>query len=421
MKIQCFPFKPSGKIILPPSKSYTHRALIAAALADGVSSISPYYPSDDTQATCEAITALGASYKLLGNTIQVTGGSFSTSHQVIHCKESGSTLRFFIPILAALGIPASYDGAGKLPSRPIEPYFTAMQSNGASFSAFSLPFTVLGQLQPGDYPIAGNISSQFITGLLFALPLLSGDSTITLLEPLESEPYVRMTIHLLSQFGIIIHKTKTGFLIPGNQTYLPCHYSIEGDVSLASALAVLGCRGPHPITLSGLSPTSVQGDQVFFSLLNNCGASIKWNQNHLVISPGKQLSPFRFDITQCPDLAPAVALLGCICKGHSIISGCGRLKLKESNRLHTITNALTAIGGKLKVTEDSISITGINCFLGGNTDSFGDHRIAMMLSVATAFSAHPITISGAQAVQKSYPTFYQDYHRLGGISHVIDL
>ena len=421
MNRKCLPFIPSGRINLPPSKSYTHRALLAATLANGTSILSPYRMSDDILATQEAISSLGA-HCLSGNRcLAVTGGRFRKKPHTIFCRESGSTLRFLIPVLAALGVTTTYHGTGRLPSRPISPYIPPLQANGDSFSGKMLPFTVSGQLQPGNYSIAGNISSQFITGLLLALPLLSDDSQITILNPLESAPYVHMTLELLSQFGILIHQTETGFLVPGNQQYRPCNYPIEGDASQASCFAILGCLGSNPITLSGLSPNSAQGDQILFSLLEDCGASVCWKNNDLTIHPAQTISPFTFDISQCPDLAPAVALLGCLCQGRSKITGCQRLRLKESDRFSTIVAALTSIGGKLQKADDCIVIDGINSFSGGIANSFGDHRIVMALSVAAAFSSAPIIISHAEAIEKSYPDFYQDYHTLGGISHVINL
>lgn len=416
-------FKPSilgGSLPSVSSKSAAHRALICAALADGCSKIDNLIFSEDILATLHALKALGARSEIKGNRVCVHGISEAPSSAVLNCNESGSTLRFLIPVSAALGVSTEFHGTGRLPQRPITPYLDCLAPKGISFDyRQTMPFSISGKLKNGTYRIPGNISSQFITGLLFALPLLDGDSQIVITEAFESKPYVDMTIQTLSQFGIYANLDATSIHIPGNQCYTSCDLSVEGDFSQAAFFLVAGALG-NPVRVNGLDINSAQGDKEIISILKQAGADVTISENSICVFP-KPLKPFCVQVNDIPDLVPILAVLACFCSGVSRITGAQRLKIKESNRLQAIADCLNTAGGKVQVLDDALVIEGVPSLHRCRIDSYNDHRIAMAMAVASVRSDGLIELSTAECVKKSYPDFYKDFNLLGGHADVIDV
>lgn len=410
----------SGTVEAPPSKSYAHRALIAAALADGTSTIRNLASSQDIEATISALRAIGAEIRLDGNCAEITGGRITSCPVVIDCAESGSTLRFLIPITAALGMEADYHGSGRLPERPLSVYHQCLSDKGVTFSALTgMPFRVSGRLEPGCFVLDGSVSSQFVTGLLFALPLLSGDSEIILNTPLESLDYVNMTIEILKLAGIQIEHTQGGYRVPGNQRYLPFSYTVEGDYSQAAFFQTAGAIG-KPVTCTGLNPDSIQGDKRVLEILKQAGAEITVSGNTVQAGPGR-LQAFSVDGSNIPDLVPVLSVLASCCEGVSEIHHISRLKFKESDRIHSTAELLKALGVSVKEEQDKLIITGKQKFSGNTVDSFHDHRIAMAAAVASIKADSKVTILYAESVRKSYPDFFEKFNRLGGIVDVIPM
>lgn len=412
----------SGDYFAPPSKSDSHRALICAALANGFSFISPLAPSEDILATISALNALDANIQLQEEKVIVSGIlDKPTDHIRIFCNESGSTLRFLIPIVAAYGIEAVFTGAGKLPQRPLNLYHEQLDCKGISLDRLEneeLPLKVKGKLQPGSFELAGNVSSQFITGLLFALPLLNGDSELKIISPLESKPYVDMTITTLHRFGIEITEKDMCYQIKGGQTYLPCSYTVEGDYSNAAIFAAAALLSEQGIVLSGLSNRSKQGDKEILELIKKFGGSVtNVSEDSVKVAKG-ELHGIAIDAAQIPDLVPILAVIGTFAKGNTHIYNAHRLKIKESDRLTAITQALYTLGADISCDDDSITVYGGKRLHGGAVSACNDHRIAMSMAIAALVSDGEVLIDGAEAVNKSYPQFFNDYNRLGGRADV---
>ncbi len=414
MNVRIKPSKLIGRVNAPSSKSFSHRMLIAAALAGGVSEISNISASEDIDATVGALTAIGAKIFREGNTYTVMGIKTPAASAVIDCRESGSTMRFIIPIAAALGCSCEFRGKGKLPERPITPYIRELGKNGAVITKTEgvMPFVMNGTLKGGNYVLEGDISSQFITGLLFALPLCSGNSVIRLASKLESKPYADMTVEALSRFGISIDESedKDGlpvYRIRGGQKYRSADVSVEGDYSQAAFYFAANALGSE-IKVDNLSEKSVQGDKKILEIIGGISYN-KINDSGL-----RRLPAFSADVSDIPDLVPILAVLGCFTDGVSRITGAKRLKIKESNRLEAIASALENIGGKITVKDDSLEIEPVTGFHGGVIDGCNDHRIVMASAIASTMADGEITITGAEAVAKSYPDFWTDFASLGG-------
>lgn len=410
MDIEITPHLLKGKVAIPSSKSVAHRMLICAALSNGVSDISGVTMSKDINATIDALRNIGAEIKINDTDISVKGIDFTQADASINCFESGSTLRFLIPIVCALGISAQFLGEGKLPQRPITPYIRELSTKGVSFRyENTMPFSVSGRLSGGTFKIEGDISSQFITGLLFALPLCKEDSDIILTSPLQSRPYVDLTIESLHKFGINIAETVDGFHISGNQEYNPISTKVEGDYSQAAFYYVANSLGSD-IEMTNLSSDSIQGDKKIVEISSSMRYNKKGSQQNFII-----------DVSDIPDLVPVLAVLGCFGNKTSELTNASRLRIKESDRLEAIRSVLNSIGGNIEVVGDSLLIHPIEHFTGGIVDSFNDHRIVMAASIAATKSTNPIIIKNAQAVAKSYPDFFTDYNKLGGNANVINL
>lgn len=405
MDIKITPKKLRGRVEVPPSKSVAHRMIIAAALAEGTSEISNLSLSVDILSTIDCMRALGAEISFNANKAVIKGIASIEKipeEAVLYCNESGSTMRFLIPVACALGVNAWFIGSGKLPQRPITPFVEEFPKHGITFdfeeAGASLPCSVSGKLKAGRFEIDGGLSSQFITGLLFALPLLDGDSEIFLTSALNSRPYVDITLGVLRDFGVRVTETESGYFIKGNQRFKAFSGRVEGDYSQAAFFRVANSLGSD-LKILGLSESSLQGDRVIMEI---CGRFDKARE------------PFEIDGADIPDLVPILTVLACFCKGTSRITNVARLRFKESDRLNVPAECLNAIGGNVIVHEDSLEIHGVESLRGGEIDGHNDHRIPMSLAIAATMCEYPLVICGAECVKKSFPDFFDVYRALGG-------
>lgn len=410
MEVKITPKKLIGRVTAPSSKSYSHRAIIAAALAGGISELTNISGSKDIEATAAAMSALGANVLEDGGVYTVMGIKKPAERAVIDCGESGSTLRFVIPIAAALGCGCEFRGAGKLPERPIDPYIRELGRHGVTIDRKEgvMPFYMNGKLTGGEYFLEGNISSQFVTGLLFALPLCAEDSVIRLTSRLESKPYADMTVQALRLFGVEVAETAENGLpvyrIKGGQRYQSAKCAVEGDYSQAAFFFVANALGSEVI-IDNLNENSVQGDKKILEIIGEMGYN---NVN-------SGLKPFTADVTDIPDLAPILAALGCFTGGTCRIIGGERLKIKECDRLAAIADALNALGGRVTVAGDTLEIQPAERLRGGRVNGCNDHRIVMAAAIASTMSEGDVFITDAEAVAKSYPNFWNDFRSLGGV------
>ncbi len=415
------PFVPNGTVNVPPSKSDVHRAIICAAMANGVSRISPVALSNDIKATIGCIKALGADAVLENNVLTVDGTNmYKNKTALLDCGESGSTLRFFIPIAAVGNINATFVGKGKLPQRPIGIFTEALPKAGTVCKTEGgLPLEIKGQLKSGIFEIPGNVSSQFITGLLLALPILEGDSEIVLTSPLESVGYIAMTIRTMKQFGVNIDTTENGWHIKGGQTYKSCNYTTDGDWSQAAFFMVLGAIGGK-VTVKGVAKDSTQGDKKCAEILAEFGAKVTQRDNEVTVEKG-DLKAITIDASQIPDLVPVLSVCAAFAEGTTKIINAERLRIKECDRLKATAELLNNLGGKVKELSDGLEITGVFSLKGGNVNGYNDHRIVMSAAVCAARSDEDITATFAMSINKSYPDFYIDYNSIGGKANVLDL
>ncbi len=462
------PGKLRGTVELPSSKSYAHRLLIVAALADAPVLVRLNARNADIDATVNCLRALGAQIDAVegglrvrpiprgstpsghhapgtvkpvcaaaesgegagtpaesgedslqgavpncGDSADLRAANFSAggasdravlpdlpAHNGIRpmpelfCGESGSTLRFLLPVAAALGVSCAFTGAGRLPERPNAPLTEALNAHGVRADRDRLPIRLCGRLRGGEYEIAGDISSQYITGLLFALPLCGEDSALRLTTPLASASYVDITLDVLARFGIRIDRAPEGWAVPGGQRYAsPGEVCAEGDWS-AAAFWLAANRLGGEVACEGLREDSAQGDRAIGGLLGQLGGEI--------------------DATDTPDLVPALAVAAAVHPGTTRITGAARLRLKESDRLSAVAQMLRALGGRAEETADGLMIEGVARLKGGEVDGQNDHRIVMAAAIAATVAAGPVRITGAEAVEKSYPAFFDDFRRLGG-------
>lgn len=391
-----YPSKLCGSVRVPASKSMAHRMLIAAALADKPTKIEISALNKDIDATMACLTALGAEIYPDGSIWNIKPIASVSENPVLDCGESGSTLRFLLPVAAALGAEAQFIGRGRLPERPNIALTDAMKLHGADVDSDLLPMHISKGMTGGIWTLPGNISSQYITGLLFALPLLSEDSEIRLTTKLESASYVEMTLQAIRQFGIHVEIAESGWRIPGNQKYIsPGELSVEGDWSAAAFWMAANAMGAS-IQLEGLNPETTQGDRAVEFLV------------------GQK----KINAENTPDLVPALAVAAAVLPQKTVVTGAARLRIKESDRLAAIADMLAAIGGKTEITEDGLIIESVPSFTGGRVNGVNDHRIVMAAAIAATKSSGPVVITDAQAIEKSYPGFFRDFKALGGIVDV---
>lgn len=391
-----------------PSKSEAHRMMIAATLCEEPGEIEISETSKDMEATRSCMKAIREAMDAKYS--RRTGEDITAD---LYCGESGSTFRFLIPVVAALGITGRFHPEGRLPERPLAPLDEQLRAKGVRLSETgTVPYLVQGQLQPGQYVIPGNVSSQYITGLLFALPLLAGDSTISITGNLQSEGYVNMTIRVLDRFGIEVITERSSdalvYRVPGNQKYTtPPSLEVEGDWSNAAFWLAAGVLGEEPIQVTGLSMNSAQGDRRIVDLLQKFGAEIQIDENGVTANPSrKNLEGITIDASQIPDMVPALALVASLAKGRTEILHAERLRLKESDRLKSVTDVLSRLGANVQELPDGLVIEGTANLVGVVVDSYNDHRIAMMAAIASIVSEGKVTIQGTESVNKSYPTFF---------------
>lgn len=406
MDLTIIPGLLSGNVHIPSSKSVSHRALICAALAEGISKITDISMSEDICATIDTLKALGADFNIYENTIEVKGINSPSENAVLNCGESGSTLRFMIPVACALGTKSEFQGRGRLPQRPIDIYVRELSEKGIKFNYNNtMPFSVEGTLKGGEYSVEGNVSSQFITGLLLALPLCSEDSKIILTSVLQSEPYVNITISCLKHFGVNVEKTEYGYFIKGGQKYKAADYASEADFSQAAFFITANAIGNN-ITIDNLPDLeiSAQGDKKIIEIANTLCYNKKAGIKDI----------FFINASDIPDLVPILSVLCSLSGCETHITNAERLRIKESDRLMTTSMMINNLGGNVAVTDDGLIIKPVEKFTGGIVDSFNDHRIAMAAAIAASCSSENVTILGFESIKKSYPDFLRDYINLGG-------
>lgn len=397
---------PSGQIFLPPSKSVAHRALICNALAGG-GTIENMGDNEDIRATARCLDALKT---VTWPVTRPESASHLSSHPpLLDCGESGSTLRFLIPLAALASTSVNFIGQGRLMERPLHVYEECLWDKGVNMQRTGQYLTVCGSMEPGVFRIPGDVSSQFVTGLLLALPLLSGESRIEIRGPLQSASYVELTLAVLADFGIRVeHDDFQFFRIPGNQRYQTCNYQVEADFSGAAFFLAAAALG-RPLELMGLNLHSKQGDRAFLDLLTQAGAVIgTGSHGGLTVSMGRPKA-LTVDVGDIPDLVPPLAALLAYGDGESRIVNAGRLRIKESDRLATVTRQLNRLGAHVTEGPDFLCIRGKESLAGGTCHGENDHRIAMMCAVAAIGCHDPVRITGYDCVKKSYPAFWQDF------------
>ncbi len=425
MDIRITPMALSGEIRAISSKSDVHRALIAAALANGTTKVHFTTLSEDIKATVSVLLAMGAKITVGGKngdyTATVCGIEKMGENVTLDANECGTCARIILPIAAALSDSFTLTGKNGLLKRPFKDLCDCMAQNGTGCSADLLPITTSGRLKSGRYDICGDVSSQYISGLLFALPLLDGDSEIVLKTPLSSVGYVSMTIKTLSIFGIEISRTKDGFFVKGGQKYkAQSDYIAEGDWSNAAFWLCGGAIGSKGgISVSGLSMASPQFDSIIFNILHDMEARIERDESGVITVKKSLMHGKRVHGDSFPDLLPIIATTLCITEEGGLITGGERLRIKESDRIATTTAMLKALGADIKATDDGFEIYGVDRFIGGEVDAANDHRIAMCAAIASQCAMTDVIIRGAECVSKSYPTFFEDFEKLGGKYSVI--
>lgn len=389
----------TGTLQIPPSKSVSHRALICSFLA-GAGSVSPIIDSNDMLATRGALAAL------------------REGRATANCIESGSTMRFMIPVAAALGLDITFVGEGSLTARTVDEYLTLLPAHGVSVESDGyLPMHICGRLQHGEYKIAGDVSSQYITGLLLALPLLDGDSQIILTTRLQSKPYVDMTISVMSQYGVHIDETEYGYYVRGNQKYSVIDYEVESDWSQAAFFLAAGIIGGD-VTLTGTNMQSSQGDRVIVDILRRFGGDIRVTDGG-IRAVKSRLTGITIDASDTPDLVPVLAVVAAHAAGETVITGAERLRYKESDRLLSVCDNLTRMGVRVTARDDGMTILG-GCLRGAALDGYNDHRVLMSFAVAALDCDGDVTITDAESINKSYPAFFDDYNSLGGKANVLN-
>lgn len=428
-KVLIAPTKFNGKIHIPSSKSMGHREIICAGLAQGTSVIDNISMSKDIEATCRCLQALGVQIenvpsRFAGRTaLRVTGsGKLAAAESGADCGESGSTLRFIIPLAALLDQPFTLTGHGRLVSRPLQAYYDIFDSQKLVYSTENgqLPLTVNGRLQPGHYQLPGDVSSQYASGLLFALPLLEGDSVLEITSPLESASYVNLTLSCLAKYGIKIeNEGHRLYKIPGRQKYQPQNSNVEGDWSQAAFWLVAGALGKQ-VSSTGLTADSLQGDRAVLNIMQRMGAKLTQKQD-AVTAEQSTTAGCVIDAADCPDIIPILTVLAAVSAGTTKIINAARLRIKECDRLAAMTSELNKLGAKITELPDGLIIEGCEQGLrgGAQVDAWNDHRIAMSLAVAAAACNEPFTLTGAASVAKSYPEFWQDYLQAGGKMEVL--
>ena len=386
-----------GEVNAPASKSVAHRALICAALSDKPTEVICSTTSADIDATAECLRRLGAKIERTATGFFVEPIADSTENAELNCCESGSTLRFMLPVAASLGKVVSLYGSGRLPERPIGELCNALCSHGCRTSGDTIPLTVSGRLEAGDYIIDGSVSSQFISGLLLALPQTHAESTVTVVGEIQSRPYIEMTLNVLSDFGIRTEFAGNQIRIFENNGYVsPEKYTVEGDWSNGAFFICADAIDGNNVKCLNLTDKSIQGDKAVAEIAQKYGSDI------------------RIDVGNIPDLVPVLAVTACFFKATTVFYNAARLKIKESDRLLSTKEMINNLGGRAETTDDTLTVYGTGKLNGGTVESFNDHRIVMAAAIAASRCKSETTINGCEAVNKSYPTFFEEFQALGG-------
>ncbi len=417
MNVRIKPGLLKGDLVVPPSKSLSHRAIIAAGLAKGKSVISNILFSKDILATISAIEAIGARVERNGDTLIIEGRGYTERiNDVIDSNESGSTVRFMIPIALTADKPITFVGKNNLVNRPLDAFLEIFDEQGIKYEKEDnkyLPLKVYNGLKPGVFKIKGDISSQFITGLLYALPMLKEDSKIIITTNLESKGYIDLTIDMLKLFGIeIINNNYEEFIIKGNQTYQPHDYQVEGDFSQSAFFLVADLLGSD-INLLAMNPNSHQGDKKIIADIKDFGGRIEFKNGILKAYPTNTIGA-TIDFSQSPDLGPALAVLGAKSNGITEFVNAGRLRIKECDRITCVKVELEKLGVKIKENPEGMIIEGLTDIKGGCLDSHNDHRLRMSFAVLATVANDDIVITNAECVSKSFPNFFEVFESLGG-------
>lgn len=398
-KVEINPSQLKGNVTIPPSKSAAHRALICSFLAGG-GSVHPIINSNDMKATVGVIESL------------------KKGEETLNCIESGSTMRFMIPVAAALGRKVTFTGQGSLLPRTIGEYLELLPEHGVEVeSSGFLPLKISGQLKNGSFEVNGDVSSQYITGLLLALANLEGDSAVILKTPLQSKPYVDMTIKVMADYGVVVTETDFGYLIHGGQKFRKLDYEVEGDWSHAAFFLAAGAIGGD-VTVDGLDMNTAQGDIAIIDVLKKFGAEVKTGENSVCVRKSN-LKGINLDASNIPDLVPIIAVLAAFSEGRTVISGAERLRFKESDRIKSVAENLKLLGADVCETSGGMIINGGKKLKSASLKGYNDHRIVMSFSVAALFLDGKTVIDDAHSINKSYPEFFEDYNRLGGKADVI--
>ena len=418
MNVIVHPSDIAGTVAAIPSKSMAHRLLICAALSNGPTSITCSTSSDDINATVSCLEALGARIQRTPGGFLVEPVSAPVEGALLDCGESGSTLRFLLPVACALGGQVTFFGHGRLSERPIAPLTDQLTAHGAELSCSSgLPMDVSGKLAGGVFELPGNVSSQFVSGLLMAGPLVRDGLAIKVTEPVESRSYIELTIDALASFGVAVkvkHVSEATIYIvePDAKFQTPGKIDVEGDWSNAAFWLAAGALSEGGVTVLGLNQQSHQGDRAILGALAFMGARVS-RANQLVATSRAPLAGCTLNVSDCPDLVPPLALVAAQAEGLTLICGARRLRMKESDRLATVSACIEAMGGKVETTGDGLVIHGREKLVGATVDAAGDHRIAMMAAIAACFAEGPTTILDAECVRKSYPYFFNHLQALG--------
>lgn len=422
--LKIYPSKLKGEVKIPPSKSMAHRAIICAALSDGLCIIENIDYSDDIIATIDAMNSLGAKIVKHKDYIEVIGAYGSDEKpqetRIIDCNESGSTLRFLVPISLLFKGSSKFIGRGNLGKRPLTTYYNIFERQGIEYSyeEGNLNLVINGELNPGTFEVEGNVSSQFITGLLFTLPLLKEDSKIIITTEMESKGYIDLTLRAMSDFGVeIINNNYREFIIKGNQKYKARNYRVEGDYSQAAFFLCADSLG-NDVLCKDLDLNSLQGDKEVIDILERMNVVFNANDIGVKGTTNGELASTVIDGSQCPDIIPVLTSVAALTKGTTEIINAGRLRIKECDRLAAVTSELNKLGAKIIEKEDGLVVTGVEKLQGGvEVWSHKDHRIAMTLAIASTRCEEPIVIKDYECIAKSYPNFFEDFKALGGNVH----
>lgn len=406
--------KIGGKVFAPPSKSVAHRALICACLRGKATKIRCNEISKDIEATIFCLRSLGYDIVLDEEYIIIGDTRSDVKSPILDCKESGSTFRFMLPLVASLGCGATFIGEGRLGKRPMRELFDELMRHGITITHDKdsfLPCTVSGKCESGVFSIRGDVSSQYITGLLLSLPIIK-KGEVEIVGKIESKPYIDITLEVMRNFGFSVIDEDRKLVYNGYNETDFAEYCVEGDFSNAAFFVVGGLIGAkEKLIIDGLSKDSVQGDKAIIDIMRRFGGNIVVDKNTLTVYPSN-LHGTMVDISNTPDLAPIIAVSGAAANGETVICGCARLREKESDRIESTISLINSLGGNARAEGDTIIIEGNGTLRGGKVNSFNDHRIAMSAAICSLICEDEVIIDGAEAVGKSFPKFFEIFDSL---------